>query len=128
MADSKKITREQLGKVAERMLKFLDEKGINSFKDLEEIMNKEFLIDKETKEHIHIEFRPSGGGTRTYTMSYIVPNKGIPLEFKISEDKQYSRIIAKGDFELPEYVPFAVDPFGNTVQIKSLDSFKESVQ
>lgn len=84
-------------------------------------MNQTFLIDENTKEHIQIHLRPSEPGTQAYTITYMIPDRGIGLEVKINKELGYSKIIFKGNFTLPDYNPFARDVFGNIAQNKKLD-------
>jgi len=115
------ITKEYLGRVAESVLRILGNEKITSFPDLDRIMNQKFSIDKKT-DYISVELRPSNLGTTVRTISYIAPGHGIPLEVRVNEELKYSRIIVKGDFNLPDYIPFAQDIFGNTAQDKQLGS------
>jgi len=116
------IKKDYLGKIAENVLKLLDDEKIISFPDLDRIMNQKFSIDENTKEQILIELRPSNSYTTARVISYIVLGRGIPLEIRVNEELKYSRIIVKGDFNLPDYIPFAQDIFGNTAQDKQLGS------
>lgn len=114
------ITREHLGTIAKSVLEFLDEK-IHSLPDLKRVQGQTFLIDENTKECISIDLRPSTFGTTAYAISYILPGMGIPLEVRINEERGYSTIIVKGDFNIPGYEQFGKDSFGNIAQNKRLD-------
>lgn len=116
------ITKEYLGRIAENVLKFLDRKKVNSLSDLDRLMDQPFSIDENTKERILVELRPSNLYTKAYVISYTVPGRGIPLEIRVNKKLKYSRVIVKGDFNLPDYEPFAKDLFGNIAQNKQLGS------
>jgi hypothetical protein len=121
-----KVTREYLSKAAGGMLNFLKGNKIESVKDLDNFVEKEFPINKENNEMIMTALRPSELGTRDYTISYIAKgneknyNKGIVLELKINKELGYIMIIAKNQSQLKGYDPFATDPFDNIIQNKRI--------
>lgn len=128
------ITKDKFNQIASNLLDFLDKESIKDISDLEELIDKEFQINVETKEFIEIALRPSNLGTLAHTISYIWPGAGIPIEARINLDLDYSQIIVKLDkIELPGYNKCATDPFGNTIHYKiihqaSLDAIKSELQ
>jgi uncharacterized protein YueI len=116
------IKKEYLGRIAENVLKTLDNENVTTSSDLDRIMNQTFLIGENTKEKISVELRPSNLNTTTRVISYITPERGIPLEIRVNEELKYSQIILKGNFNLSGYEAFHQDIFGNIAQNKKLDS------
>lgn len=121
-----KVTREYLSKAAGGMLNFLKGQKIESVKDLNNLIEKEFPINKENNEMIMTALRPSELGTKAYTISYIAKgdeknyNKGVVLDLKINTEMGYSMIILKNQSQLAGYSLFALDPFGNIIQTKRI--------
>ena len=101
-------------------LEHLDELEIGSRIDIPE---------EALKTYIEADQRPSSLGTTALTYSYIVKGLGIPLEVRINQSLDYSKIIIKTHEQLPGYSPFVTDPFGNVVQEKDLKlSTKDQVR
>jgi len=115
------INKEYLGRITKNVLKILDNEKITSLSDLDRLMNQTFLVDENTKEQVLVESRPSNLGTTTRVITYAAQGRGIPLEVRVNEELKYSKIIVKGDFNLPEYRPFYQDIFDNTAQDKELN-------
>jgi hypothetical protein len=68
----------------------------------------------------HVEFAkvPSNHGTLAYTVSYVVPGTGVPVEFKINPQMGSATIILKMESQRQGYNPFVIDPYQNIVQMK----------
>ncbi|UZE94062.1 MAG: hypothetical protein IB618_00605 [Candidatus Pacearchaeota archaeon] len=120
------ITEPYFKKIIRNFLTFLEKENISYVADLEQRLDKKFSIDKNPGEYIAIEMRPSNFDTKAYTISYIIPNKGIPIEIKINKALGYSQIIIKRDRVLPSYSLFHIDIFGNMAQNKELKITKIS--
>jgi hypothetical protein len=116
---SKSITRDYLRRISRNVLDFLNKKNIVSLSDLETVMGRQFSTD--IGEYILVSYGPSEQGI-AHVIDYIAPPKGIPLEIRINRGSMYSKIIFKGNFNLPGYTPFGSDPFDNIAQEKKLDS------
>lgn len=71
-------------------------------------------------EHVEFEKRPSNHGTLAYTVSYVVPGTGIPVEFKINPHMGSAKIILKMESQRPGYKQFMIDPYQNIIQLKEL--------
>lgn len=133
MSSQRKITKEELRGYICNFVTFLDEK-IESFDDLNNLNrmltkkpNEKFYLfdDSEGEHNVEVSIRPSEMNTKAFTVSYVTPKKGIPIEFKINDQLKYSMIIAKGDFSIDGYSPFGAnvkDIYGNIPQYKRLDS------
>jgi len=115
------INKEYLGRITKNVLKILDNEKITSLSDLDRLMNQTFLVDENTKEQVLVESRPSNLGTTARVITYAAQGRGISLEVRVNEELKYSKIIVKGDFNLPEYRPFYQDIFDNTAQDKELN-------
>lgn len=115
------INETDLKKYAGKLLKVLDSEGIKTTRDLEACVKvgKSLEIDGE---RIEFSLRPSNFETRTYTMDYIIPNKGIIIQLKINPSMKYLTVITKNRTEIKGYTPFAIDGFGNPIQFRNYES------
>ena len=113
------ITPEKLGQIARSILDFLKRENINSIESLEKRLGEDFDIKRE--DHIiQIELRPSKAGTEAYTISYIAPKGGIPIEIRMNTNFNYSKIIVKTESKLNGYTSIIYDSFGNIIQDKTI--------
>ena len=112
------IERDTLGTVASEILSFLAWKDIRDVADLGSLMGYHHMHG--SKDTIIVERRPSDQGTTARVVSYVIPNIGIPLELRANDTLCYTMLIAKGDFELPDYESFEMDPYGNIIQSKRI--------
>ena len=113
------ITPSKLEQIARSVLDFLERENINSIGSLFSRLGESFNIKGE--DHIiQIESRPSESGSEAYTISYIIPDGGIPLEIRMNPDFNYSNIIVKTNSGLNDYTSFAFDYFGNRIQNKEI--------
>ena len=126
MTEPTALTREYLRKIAKKTLELFDEMEISSYTDIDRVLNHESPIDENTGEHITFQLRPSNFGTQAYTISYITPGQGIPLEIKINKEIGYSKVIVKGEFVLSDYRPFAIDGM-HVAREKNFDSTEISI-
>jgi len=114
------ITQEKLKEIAKSVLDFLEKENIDSIGSLFSRLGESFNI--KGKDHIiQIELRPSTSETEAYTISYIAPRGGIPIEIRMNPDFNYSRIFVKTESELDNYIPVSSDYFGNIIQDKKID-------
>ena len=112
------ITKEDLARAAGKLLDFLNQNAEFIYRNVPAEQN--ILLDKKTQEQIMTETRPSNIGTKAYILSYVMPGRGIVLELKINKELGYSKIIAKGDFNLKDYNQFTSDAFNNIIQSKDM--------
>ena len=99
---------------------FLEREDISSIGSLFSRLGESFNIKGE--DHIiQIESRPSESGTEAYTISYIIPDGGIPIEIRMNPDFNYSKIIVKTKSRLNDYASFISDYFGNIIQNKKMN-------
>lgn len=117
-----KLSKKEIGKIAKDFLDFLDRERIFSTKDLEQRLDKNFLIDEKIKSSVSISLNSSEFYTKAYTISYIRKGLGIPLEVKVNLVLEYSRIIIKCEEKIKSYTPFVLDSFGNMVQSTLIES------
>jgi len=114
------ITQEKLKEIAKSVLDFLEKENIDSIGSLFSRLGESFNIKGE--DHIiQIELRPSESGTEAYTISYIAPRGGIPIEIRMNPNFNYSKIIIKANSGLDDYKSFDSDYFGNIIQGKTLN-------
>ncbi|MBW3023316.1 hypothetical protein KY308_04395 [Candidatus Woesearchaeota archaeon] len=125
---AKPLNRWQVTTAATELLKFLDENKINTILDLEGItkLGRRVFPAKNSDGKIMTEISSSNAGTFVHTVSYIIEGVGIPVEFKINPMLGYATIIAKAEFNIPEYKVFARDYFGNIMQAKRINSINPS--
>ena len=128
--EARAITREEISDVAKRLRIFLDRKKIESVKDLEKKVGESFPVLGSRPGHlITMEIRPSDFGSLAYTISYIIPKKGIPIEVRVNPGMNYSKVILKTESRLNGYDVFARDEFGNVIQIRTFpDCFLSEVK
>ena len=113
------ITQEKLKEIARSILDLLEKENIDSIGSLFSRLGESFNIKRE--DHIiQIESRPSESESEAYTISYIIPTGGIPLEIRMNHDLNYSNIIVKTNSGLKDYTSFAFDYFGNRIQNKEI--------
>ncbi len=100
--------------VSSELLKTLEKEKVATEEDLERMMGQTIAL----KENNIVDFQkiPSNFGTMAYTVSYIRPKSGIPLELKINTELDYSQVILKAQTKLEQYKPFTRDGYGNIVQ------------
>ena len=122
MSTDKVFTREDVADAASSIRVLLTGLGVQSREALEELMTRA-SIKTEGDGQIQIAFRPSEKGSQAHTLSYVVPDRGIPLEVRMNFIWGYTYIILKANEQLPGYAPFEIgtfDDFGNTRQSKEL--------
>jgi len=112
------ISRDHLKKVARGLLYVLDRENIDTLNDLERRMGERFLLHESIQDFVLLTRTSSNHGTFAYTVSYIMPNTGTPLELKINPQLEYSNIFLKTVEEIEGYTPFILDGFGNLIQEK----------
>lgn len=116
------ITQEKLKEIAGSVLDFLERENIDSIGSLFSRLGESF--DIKGQDHIiQIESRPSESGTEAYTISYIIPDGGIPIEIRMNHNFNYSKIIVKTNSRLNGYMSFTSDHFGNIIQNKKIDGY-----
>ena len=123
-----KIELPELRIIASDFLEFLNKEEISSIQDLENRLNRKYLIHQKPKDMLSFKLRPSNLGTKTHTISYTRDETGIPLEIKINNSLKYSIIILKAQNIIEGYNIFNIDTLGNLVQNKIIPSvdFSES--
>lgn len=115
------IDRNRLIKIISTSLGIMDEKQLNSLEELEKWEGNRFIPDSKRKhEYLKISKKSLKGETPSLILSYIIEGTGIPLEIKINQESNYSRIILKFNGTLVAYSPFMQDIYGNTIQKRVL--------
>ncbi len=117
-----KIKADDIRMFASGFLKILEEQEVKSAQDLERLIGKEFKIEQKESDFLSFTNRPSNLSTMAYTISYIRPGSGIPIELKINSSLNYSQVIIKTQELIEDYTPFSVDTFENIIQYKLLNS------
>jgi len=120
MSKENLITPEKLKQIVGDVLDFLKREDINSIESLEKRLGESFDV-KRGDHIIQIESRPSESGSEAYTISYIIPAGGIPIEIRLNPNLNYSKIIIKTKSGLNDYKPFTSDYFGNIIQDKIIN-------
>ncbi len=118
MPDTNQITKEQLGGIAKELFDLLEAQPKPL--DLDAMLDQSFPATGAA--HIFVELRLSQKNTSAYTISYIVPGLGIPLEVKVNRTLMWSMLIIKADLAPAGYQTFSSDSFGNPMHYKQLDS------
>jgi hypothetical protein len=113
-----KITRQDLGEMAGRILEVLERERICSLAQLNEHKGKRITVGE--KEFVDINLRPSKRGTQANTLSYIVEDRGIPIGVRINPVLHYGDITVKTGGLIGGYQDFSLDGFGNLIQSKEL--------
>lgn len=115
------ITKEDLEKIAQEVLDFLKENKVSKKKDLERLIQEQTCTEEEKRERgIYLELKPSAWCVLAYTLSYVIPMQGIPLETRINYAIKRTKIIIKGYFLVDGYSPLMSDPLHNIIQEKCL--------
>jgi len=122
------ITDEEIKEIANRILSFLEKEEINSVESLEKRLGSVFDVEGQRKHRIELESRPSNLKTQAYTLSYVIPGKGIPIEIRMNPTLRYSNMIVKSINKLKEYTGVLQDPFGNIIQEKAIKFDFEDVK
>lgn len=127
------ITKKKFRKIAISILDFLNEKKIDSIKNLEGMFEESFKIKKETNLFIYVGLESSESDGKVYTIKYVDCDKGIPFEIRMNPKFNYSKIIVKTDSGLEDYISFDSDSFGNFIQNKriggcSIPEIKEELE
>lgn len=115
-----KISRDELGKIAQNVLDSLEREGINSISDFKAKIGKKTDTPLNNSDKISFELCPSNDETQAYTLSYIREGTGIPVEIRINPKRGYTRIILKTARKLKGYEPFRYDIFNNLMQERVL--------
>ena len=119
MPKAQLITQGKLRKIARSILDLLEKEDIDSIGSVFSRVGESFHIKGE--DHIiQIESRPSESGTEACTISYIIPDGGIPLEIRMNSNFNYSKIFVKTESGLDNYIPVTSDYFGNIIQDKKI--------
>lgn len=118
------ITIPDLRRISKNFLTILDKEKIMSVNDLEAKLGKEFLSDEDgaVQEYVSILNIPSNQDAMAFTVSYVRPGTGIPIELKINPVLDYSQVIIKAKDMIGGYLPFGSDEFDNIYQSKLIRS------
>lgn len=111
-----KISKQDLELRAHRLLKLLEDEGIDSIEDLEDKVLKNLRVKISLTEEISFILSPSNNNTSAYTISYGVDNVGTPLEIKMNSALNYTKIILKSIHHFRGYSPFHMDLYNNIMQ------------
>jgi hypothetical protein len=127
-----KITKDRLREIAETFLRILEKEKAEAFSDLERLAGQAIPVEGREHDCLITEWRPSNWGTKALNIEYIIQHKpgevggGIPLNVIINPALAYSQIFLKCCSTIPGYgsfdVSFNLDPFGNLLQAKRLDT------
>lgn len=115
MSEKGLITQEKLKEIARSILDFLEKENINLIESVLSRLGESFNIKGENH-RIHIESRSSEFKNECYTISYIIPKGGIPIEIIMNPDFNYFRMAISTASRLNGYVSFPTvipDCFGN---------------
>ncbi len=115
-----RISLDDIRNIARNFLEVLSREGIQSNGDLEKRIGETFSLSSE--DFVTIVLRPSDLGTSAYSVSYIRHGTGIPVELRINEKLDYSRVCIKLQERIDGYLPFGSDIFGNIAQDKEIKS------
>ena len=115
-----KISRQELRVIARNFLMLLTEEGLDSYASLETKLNEKIAIMEGHQDFVIASLRPSNLRTSAFTISYVGPGTGVPIEFKQNLVLDYSQVILKCEELLPGYELFATDFFNNQVQNKMI--------
>lgn len=107
--------------ISGRLLKLLNNLPINNTSDIRRFVRKSFAPELVSEDFIQFDERPSDYGTFGYTISYIRPKTGIPLELKFNPSLNRNIIILKAQDFVPEYIPFEQDTFRNIMQSRTIN-------
>ena len=120
---SGQIDKYSLGRISDNLISFLqDNPGLSkSNPSIKE------LVSSVPLEFIDVSMRDSNLDTQALAIGYIIPGIGMPIEVRINRELGYCRIIIKADFNLPAFIPFGMDNFGNIVQGKK-DNYRSLKQ
>lgn len=116
------ISKERFKGIAETFLAILEREGISSLQGLERKLGGDFALGTDCNDHLSLESRPSNQGTVAYTLSYIAPGLGIPIEVRINPALGNSTLIIKAGYVFQTYWVFAEDLNDNLIQYKTIDS------
>lgn len=114
----------QVGVIARRLLSYAEEQGIRTSDD---VVRATPSFVRRGADALEFSLRPSEGGSRAYTLSYISPGKGIPLEVRMNRTLGYSQVIMKADQVVEGYTPFSSDGRGAIHQARVFDSSEWNV-
>lgn len=119
-----KISKADLGIIAQNFLRQIEQERISTIKQLEQKVGHTILINNQEGDFITVENRPSGLGTDAVTVSYIRPGAGISIEFKVNKMAGYVHTVVKTQENLPGYEIFWSDQFGNVMQWRRVSSLE----
>ncbi len=117
-----KINKQELEKIARLLSSILEKEGIHSVNDLEGKIGGTYFVEENAGDYIEIILLPSKSSTVAYTINYIRPKRGVPIEVKINKSLNYSTIMLKCEEKIEGYEPFWLDPFRNMMQSKDIRS------
>lgn len=124
------ITQKKLSQISRSVLDFLEKEDIDSIGSVFSRLGKFFDIKGENHK-IHIESRSSEFKNECYTISYIIPKGGIPIEIIMNSDFNYFKMAISTASKLNGYVSFPTvipDCFGNIgKQYKTIEDCSISI-
>lgn len=107
-----------IGRFAHRVQSHLTHSCVRDYRDLGALLGSTETLSNG--DEISIELRPSNHGTQAFTLAYIVPGRGIPLEIRLNPALRYTRLIVKCETPLSGYRPWALNPLSHLVQERSI--------
>lgn len=136
---------------ASNLLKVLESQRVNSVQDLETLINKGYTrvsppslylvsldgvyyypmraeleggipVGRPSLDLVSFDKRPSNSGTMAYAIDYIRPEGGIPIEIRINNLLNYSKVFIKSQQLIKGYAQFGIDHFRNLRQEKLFKS------
>jgi len=126
------ITRDKLKEIAETFLRILEKERVGAFSDIERLAGQAIPVEGREHDYLITDWRPSNFGTRALSVAYVIQHKpgetggGNPLDVRMNPSLAYSQIFLKCHEKIPGYGPFDIsfplDPFGNLLQFKLLQT------
>ena len=118
------IKKEDLKKYCLEVLSVLEREKIGSVLELEKRIGESFPTPEGL---IQLESRPSRDSSTAITISYIVKGKGSPIEVRLNPEHHYSLFFVKSEEKIGNYNPELLDPLGNVIQSKKIESSFEKM-
>ena len=122
--EARTIKREDLRRYSLEVLNMLEREKIDSIAELERRLGESFSTSEGL---IQLESRPSRDSSTALTISYIVKGKGIPIEVRLNPEHHYSLFFVKSEEKIDDYNPELLDPLGNVIQSKKIESSFEKM-
>lgn len=114
------LSKKDLGKIAADFLEVLARERVGTMEALESRLGTKLSLNNGMSDEIVFGVGNSQNGTNAWYIDYCREGLGLPIEIRLNRTLDYSKFIVKCEQEIKGYSPFAADPFGNIVQMKTL--------